>query len=345
MDLWNSANKDPRKRTRMAIKAGIQDVLRCTVQKGANVHLPMHQEAGHAGAAAEALLPDWRIVKGSACTNFAHAEDMVYRRNIILQEQDGTVLLQRLGGIYSHRNLASMRAEVQTGFQLFQTVLAGAKLHSTPHRDSSAEYHFGIWTATGHATPCITQDTRQDSKPAARKPVMDFCLWMRHYVDQFVAPLLHKRYGMAEEILAAYHKRQESYEWLQNQAHGDLARLVCHPMYSTFSPFNAYTSTPHTDRNDADYTFLLNFGAKCYLELPQYKLQVDLQPFDVVFFQSNTLLHRTLAHPGEQHPDARWAVSGYLRKNIARQAAAHPLKASTLLVEQAMRSQKDLGYL
>ena len=122
MDLWNSANKDPRKRTRMAIKAGIQDVLRCTVQKGANVHLPMHQEAGHAGAAAEALLPDWRIVKGSACTNFAHAEDMVYRRNIILQEQDGTVLLQR-------RDLAAVAPRdgadggLQTVDRLLQTLL------------------------------------------------------------------------------------------------------------------------------------------------------------------------------------------------------------------------------
>lgn len=337
MNIWNQAIIDSKKRARMATQLGIKNCLIYDVKKGSNEDIDAHQTCH---SAKSDLKDDWRIIKGASVTNFEDTEDIVYRSNIILKD-NGTVILQRLGGIFSHRNASVMRAEEQVGFQLYEKVLESAIIHKTKRKQSG--YHFGIWTEVGHQSPIVSLDTRQEGNPDGLKATMDFCIWVRHYINRFVSPLLHQRYETAQEILEEYTKRKDCFEWLLNQEHGDLARLICDPMYSTFSPFNAYTKVAHLDGSDADYSVLINFGAKCYLDLPQYKLKVDLQPFDVVFFKSNTIKHGTSPNAGEKNQDARWALSCYLRKTFVKEFKKHPVMATDELVEQAMLSKKELG--
>lgn len=88
---------------------------------------------------------------------------------------------------------------------------------------------------------------------------------------------------------------------------------ICHPLYSTFSPFRGFSDCLHCDQQDAAVSILINFGQHAILELPEYRCKVELQPLDVIFLRTNTVLHRTSCHPAYPQTNdgdlERWAVS------------------------------------
>lgn len=60
------------------------------------------------------------------------------------------------------------------------------------------------------------------------------------------------------------------------------------------TPFTTFSLKGHKDSSDDDFSVLVEFGAQCWLVLPEHWLRVHLQPTDVVFFRSNRLEHCTL---------------------------------------------------
>ncbi|SMY25770.1 unnamed protein product [Zymoseptoria tritici ST99CH_1A5] len=183
-------------------------------------------------------------------------------------------------------------------------------------------YHLGIWAGQGQTTPVWTSDTKQSGGPAAtcttrRDRVDDVLLFARQYMEDYIARYLHSRtnrHGIPEEIQAELRSRADVFAVLQRTFPG--ADGLLHPLYSIVTPFTTFSPREHRDTSDTDYSILANFGAGCWLVLPELQLRVHLQPYDLVIFQTNSLTHATAAVDGDCEADQRWSLSYYQRKAV-----------------------------
>lgn len=320
---------------RRLIKFGIEQTAIFQVQPGANIHLPMQQELKkQAEIINRSNIDDgWRTLDPWASSNFRELNSqMPFRQNLVIKEGE-KVLLHRMG-IYNLGNYTAQKKAEERGREL----LAACQDQALCHQDSTARtghkiFHFGIWTDRVNKL-YITKDTRQDKTVGrgknakvvideeAANATMEFCLWYKNYVDKYVYPLVKSnKYGISPSIKEVYNQHKEVYNWLLDQEVAPAARHICHEMYSTFSPFPGYSPNMHPDGQDSDYSFLINFGAKCLLSLGPYKLKVDLQPFDVVFFDTK-IDHMTEPKEGDTDKNKRWSISGYVRNHFVNEIEA-----------------------
>lgn len=124
----------------------------------------------------------------------------------------------------------------------------------------------------------------------------------------------HKQYILEQAFRDSLEKRAKDYDWLVDEF--PVAKDLCHPLYSTCSPFVGFSGNAHIDKNDSSPTILLNFGY-ARLHLPEYHAVVDLHPGEVVFFNSASVKHYTAPHPGYPGPVTdRWAVSCFFQTRL-----------------------------
>jgi len=330
------------------------------IEKGSNTHLPLLQQGRAPGGkgkdqdnGGEGNEDEWRTIKGSRAVEFYDEKDDTYRCFVVLKE-DGKTVLQRMG-LSSFDALTQARKCSAEGLQLLDEVLKVATPNiASQSRSDNDLFHFGIWPAQGHVTPVVSSDTLQglpkmvvrndkgpsqetsatseegvgrrrrgnvEAKEKAATAAIALCVWVQDYVTKYVMPLLTKAdSGMDEAVRETYKGREAVYEWLKSQECSAEVVHLAHPMYCTFSPFKGFSNKAHVDKADGNFTMLVNFGASCNLVLDDYKIKVNMQPFDVVFFHSNRLKHRTEAVPGSETSEQRWAISAYTRSSLEKQA-------------------------
>lgn len=105
-------------------------------------------------------------------------------------------------------------------------------------------------------------------------------------------------------------------EWLHNKT--SIAKDICHPLYNICLPFQGYSGKSHQDQGNAAPTLLLNFGF-AWLHLPEFGIQIDLQPGKIILFNAN-YYHYTTPHPGYKGPNTdHWGISCFFLKKVHNQ--------------------------
>lgn len=338
---------------RRLIQFGLAQPSTIQVHRGANTHLDAQQHLSKAAELRNREEDDdgWRTIDPWASTNFvSFTTQFTYRQNLILKDGD-KVILHRMG-LHSLDKYPAMKRAEAKGRELFHQVREKAPYHQeNTSRSGHKHFHFGIWTDQAFKL-YITRDTRQETivgsgkdketivDEEAANAAMEFNLWYRDYVDKFVYPLVKSnKYGISPSIKKTFETHKLAYEWLLDQEFAPAARHICHPMFSTFTPFQGFSGNMHPDRSDTEYSFLINFGAKCLLSLGPYQLKVDLQPFDIVFFDTK-IPHMTEEKEGDLDKAKRWAISGYVRKYIANQALSESRTAVETVAARAVALKK-----
>lgn len=339
---------------RRLIRFGIENHVILDIHHGENTQILSQQELKKKLELKKLREVDdgWRTLDPWASTNFNDVNiQLPYRQNLILKDGD-KVILQRMG-VHTFDNYSAQKKAEEKGRELFGEVQRLAIYHQeNTGRSGHPIYHFGIWTdRVGQVY--ITKDTRQDktvgkgknkkvvANEDAANAVMEFVLWYRKYVDNFVYPLVKSsKYGISPSIKEVFNQHKEAYKWLLDQEVGPAARHICHEMFSTFSPFPGFSSNMHPDDSDTEFSFLINFGAKCLLSLGPYKLKVDLQPFDVVFFNTK-IPHMTEAKEADIDKTKRWAISGYMRQCFLDQLELDDRTAAEAVTARAVAMERE----
>ncbi|PWY97703.1 hypothetical protein BCV70DRAFT_219269 [Testicularia cyperi] len=167
-------------------------------------------------------------------------------------------------------------------------------------------YHLGALYDQTQTFFGVTRDTM--ARPAA---AMEVVSWTHSFADQFVrSEDLHPRF---RDLLQR--REHEDYPWLATQ-YPSFAQVL-HPFFTTSAIFQGFTGETHVDAADCYPSILLNFGAMAHLELPDFGVAVELQPFDIVVFDSGRVRHRTTRSPIDIaagiSETQRWAVSLFHR--------------------------------
>lgn len=100
----------------------------------------------------------------------------------------------------------------------------------------------------------------------------------------------------------------------------------------------------HTDERDDQPSFLFNFGSPCTLKLHDYKVDIQLDPYDVAIFNTATINHSTLEVPGNEGDEERWAFSAWFRLSILKKAPVSQVKQQRVLDMGAGPSTKRVKY-
>ncbi|EPQ28116.1 uncharacterized protein PFL1_04443 [Pseudozyma flocculosa PF-1] len=291
--------------------------------------------------------PQVSIMTGDQLSAFHDGTpDVVYRRNLTLSDENGRVLLQRFGPS-SYGVHKAMKTEMLRGRYLYDQVVLLARCHkhvlNRRTRSIFPHYHFGAWFPQGQTYLRVTSETLQRRNKDGQLAVAAFLAWLRNYVSCFVQPLTNvsseamehhtscqvnegeRNDALGQQLHPTFCKefkqREEHYKWLQQRLPD--ADCLCHPLFSTCSPFHGFSEKAHIDTNDLPGTILLNFGAHALLHLTDYGTKVELTPGDIVFLDAHSVRHRTEPHPvdaGNNLPEAnRWAVSCFYRTGIRSQ--------------------------
>ena len=59
---------------------------------------------------------------------------------------------------------------------------------------------------------------------------------------------------------------------------------MCHLLYHSASIIQKVSAMLHIDNHSTNWAFLLNFDALMWICLPKSRVELQLQPFDVLFF-------------------------------------------------------------
>ncbi|SPO41393.1 uncharacterized protein PSFLO_06875 [Pseudozyma flocculosa] len=229
-----------------------------------------------------------------------------------------------------------MEAEAAKGRALYDRVVKYARCdHLVPSSRTASSfphYHFGIWNGQGQRDLVKTAETLQRGNKEGQMAVMAFLAWLRNYLTWYVQYLVDAKPsdpaigsdgeceidGLHPTYVQAYKDREELYKWLKSEILD--ADFLCHPLYSTCSPFHGFSESAHKDVSDLPATILLNFGSQALLELPDYDASVLLEPVDTVFFDARTVRHSTRPLPinvnnGVDEAE-RWAISCFYRSVV-----------------------------
>lgn len=154
-------------------------------------------------------------------------------------------------------------------------------------------------------------------------------VWAKKYAEEFIntevgvegyVKAQTKTPKMSNRVRGQLQYRAKAYDAFCKEQKG--AKVLLGELYSMVTPFTSYSPKAHTDDQDDDYSILANFGASCWLELPQYKVRIHVAPYDLVIFLSSKVKHSTTPVDSDKDSDKRWAVSYYQRKSITKQNAA-----------------------
>lgn len=343
MELTNwSLNPEARQRDRRAIIAGYENVLDFAVQEGDNSGIPGTRTE-------DGITSVWGFAVEPPSTN---GIPLQYRQNIKLR-MGGSVVLQRIGMPEYNKKPAQYKAiaEGRKRVARLQEVAIANQGDSRNDKKAHPVFHLGLWTGQGHPDTVLwSKDTKQDSKQQGRdlrvEVVDDFLLWARGYFIGHIEPYLrHRRntFKVASEIRQQLETREEAFKTLCRSF--PAAEKLLHSAYSMVTPFTTFSPKTHKDRNDADFSILANFGASCWLVLPELQLRVHLQPNDVVVFRSNKLQHHTVQVQEDADSSERWSVSYYMRdtvqKDAIKQALQEAKKAASKddMLERAKRAE------
>ncbi|SPO26259.1 uncharacterized protein UTRI_02535 [Ustilago trichophora] len=173
---------------------------------------------------------------------------------------------------------------------------------STPNAAQNGHYHLGVcrlWMQGGQDS-CEEEDSDHEDNDESEEESNTNTIAARSRGTN------GKQYILEPAFRESLDKRANHFDWLTGEL--PVAEDLCHPLYSTCSPFVGFSANLHFDKDDASPTVLLNFGY-ARLDLPEYNAVVDLHPAQVAFFNSMKVKHFTAPHPGyEGSVKDRWAI-------------------------------------
>ncbi|PWN54044.1 hypothetical protein IE53DRAFT_383431 [Violaceomyces palustris] len=174
-------------------------------------------------------------------------------------------------------------------------------------------FHLGVWfdRTLRHLGP--TYETKQvGSSEEGKVATVRFLVWAQTFAEEVLRPMvprLHPEYQLALEQREKFH-----FPKLQRLAPSS---KLCHPFYSTLAVFQGHTTQSHADPLDSAPSILVNLGGHAVLEMENYGgAQVELHPFDVVFFRSRDVKHRAFPLRYDPHSDKRWAITFFFRRHL-----------------------------
>lgn len=293
--------------------------------------------------------PDF--ITGEALTTFTDRKNQIYVQNVTLIDANTKrVFLQRFGPTSQH-TAEAMKVKAERGILMFKDVATKSScsharrfLSQSKPRPPLPHFLFGAWCDPAQKKLELTADTAQYDNEMGREMVSDYQAWVREYVGDHILPFVNnKEYGLCESFRQTLKDRMLiDSPWAAKQIPG--LDILCHPLYTTVSAFQGFSSTPHCDTMDADVSMLMNFGQHALLELPEYGCKVVLQPLDIVFFLSNAVLHCSKPHQAhvdlKSNPADRMVVTCSYSKYLLRET--EPItKTLMFLAQQSLDKERQ----
>jgi len=177
--------------------------------------------------------------------------------------------------------------------------------------DTQGKYHLGFWHSTGNSYLGMTKDTLRKKKedPKAALPLLK---WAKKHSIAFLSPILPL---IHPDFQQAIDDRRPGRKWLED--HFKNAAEYTHPWWTTVTFFDDFTGSDHVDARDDEPSFLFNFGKPCIIRLHDYKVDIQLDPFDIAIFNTRSIHHSTHGLEGEEDDGLeRWAFSAFFRTSI-----------------------------
>jgi len=300
-------------------------------------------------AAIQLTNPDF--FTGEAHTQFKDSNNQSYAHNITMVDSKTEAMILQHFGSPSLNAYENMMEEAANGKAYFKVVTekADCKKHSAATRQMQLQqvfphFHFGAWYDQTMVILVLSAETLQAGNEAGKQPVVDFCGWFKRYTICFIQPIIdNPASGLCHSFCQELTERADiHFPWAKKHVPG--LEAFCHPLYSTISPFQGFSSKSHVDNKDADILILVNFGQHTLLELQDYNCQLVLQLLDIVMFLSNTVYHCTLQHgayiAANKDPAECMAIMCFFHKALMQHR--EPKKQNIIfLAEQAVEQHRQ----
>ncbi|CEH19224.1 hypothetical protein CBOM_06278 [Ceraceosorus bombacis] len=144
-------------------------------------------------------------------------------------------------------------------------------------------FSLGFW----YDQACSWHGPIKDLLQTKQEKTTSFMIWWQKYMTSHVEPLCSAH--LPKQWDEGLKKRNTAMEWIKE--HWPSAGVLCPNFFSMVTVFDGYTPGSHKDDQHAEPSCLLNFGAAAWLVLPDFKVQVLLQPLDVCFLNTQQLAH------------------------------------------------------
>ena len=260
--------------------------------------------------------PPFDRVVGSPISVPGFADDIATNLTI-LDSATGAPVLQLFKPTSSQKKSKAIKS-AEEGLKKYKEAQKADK----NKKKTRGQLHFGIWNEMGNFKYNFTRDTTHNDKSV---PLLT---WARDHSNDFLnhlIPLLHPdwKQNLSQRPAGIKYLR----DFFQDQV--DLL-----PDYwSTCTFFNKFTGSTHDDPQDTVPSFLFNFGASTMLRLTKYGIDVQIDPLDVVVF--NTSNYHMTWDPEFSNQDGkdRWAFSAFMRDVFFRKEAPNNISDTRLQTE------------
>jgi hypothetical protein len=112
---------------------------------------------------------------------------------------------------------------------------------------------------------------------------LTMAMWICKHIDKWVAKLLLPCFKMHSNVLLHYcQEAHELHAYIKAQVL--LAKFVCHLLYHSASIIQKFSAMLHIDNHNTNWAFWLNFDGLMWICFPKYRVELQLQPFDMLFF-------------------------------------------------------------
>lgn len=232
----------------------------------------------------------------------------------LLDSSTGKPILQRFKPTSYKKKVAASKSATR-GLDFYKVAQETDKGKKT----SRGHIHLGIWSEQGNFKYNFTSGTTHNANSV---PLLT---WARDHSNEFLNHLLPFIHSDWHENLDS---RPAAVQWLKDHFKEQAILLPDYWTACTF--FNTFTGKVHDDGKDAVPSFLFNFGSSTMVRIVPYGVDVQMDPYDVLVFNTS-LKHMTYeADVVTEGGSERWAFSGFIRDTIRRQVAPSNISASKL---------------